>query len=150
MGFHGCHYPMTVEHLTKSFQNPFDIWNSHWSFVVAITLLSLLLSSSTFLVLLIQTFPNSPEWPLRVPLPYQSLVHMIDLSCCISLLGDDVVTLIIEGVDDFLLMVEQVVGVKIQVLASVGHFCVYLNFPPPSSFREIRASRKGMMPSFSG
>ena len=61
---------------------------------------------------------------------------MDDLCCNISLLNDDVVTLIVEDLDDFQFVVQQVVGVKTQELVSVSHFPIYLDFHPTVDLRS--------------
>ena len=91
---------MTPKHQAQGFRIPFDIWNGYCGFLVL----------ATFLLLLIHTLPLSPEGPLQVSTPSQSIVHMDDLCHCDSILNDDVVTPIIEGADDIQLVVEWVVG----------------------------------------
>ena len=54
---------------------------------------------------------------------------MDDLSHLVTLC-DNVVAPIIEGVDDFQFVVEQVVGAKTQVLVSMGRFSVHQDFHP--------------------
>ena len=59
MEFHGHHYTMVMEQLAMGFRNPFDIRNGHCSSGIPISLLNFLLSSNTFLLFLLRTFPLS-------------------------------------------------------------------------------------------
>ena len=53
------------------------------------------------------------------------------LFCCIHFLSENVVTMVIQGVDDTQLVVEWVVGAEIQVLVGVSGLSVYLHFHLP-------------------
>ena len=56
---------------------------------------------------------------------------MINLFFCIRFHCDNVVTLVVHGVDDTQLLVEQVVGAEIQILVGVSSLSVYLYFHLP-------------------
>ena len=62
------------------------------------------------------------------------------------LLHDDIVTPIIEGLDESKLMVKWVVGAKAQVLVGVGLFPVYLNPHPCHPYMICECPEKGYYP----